>query len=110
MENIKHTPFLDFYKKCMKTRRIPSRGLCNALRFYGEPFELVAPSKEDHPEHWVDGFAGYWGYDGEPISSHVAHVDNACAKKGITITQAGESFTPFRQTIVLLCAAINDEL
>jgi hypothetical protein len=79
--------YLKFYKECMKTGRMPHSGLC--MHFDGDPlFDLFSI---DQP------CFRYWAYDGEPIP--LMFVDYAKYK-----------FTPFRQTIVLLMAAMNNEL
>lgn len=91
----KHKPFLDFYKYSLKTGYMPTNGMC--YFFSGNLKETVQMFQK-----WCDmfGYNWYWGYDGEAriLLDPNKHFDYA------------HKFTPLRQTIVLFCAAINNEL
>ena len=48
---------------------------------------------------------GYWGFNGEELIDHgMSHIG------GVPRKHVLYSFTPLRQTIVLFCAALNNEL
>lgn len=91
----KKTPFLDFYKRCIETGSIKGEvanwviragagGLCLSSIRHRRTFKLFGNNKSN-----------YWGYGKGygRISCKVMY-----------------DFTPLRQTIVLLCAALNNEL
>lgn len=82
--------YLPLYKKWMKTGELPVSGLCSA--FHGDRlFNLIDPENGQMDT--------YWGYDGlQTQHTWINDQDLAC------------KFTPFRQTIVLLMAAMNNEL
>jgi hypothetical protein len=90
----KKTKYLDFYKECMEDGVVPGcNGLCNSPIGCDPLFSLVSPSYEDI-DCDADLEYGYWGYDGS---------------KGNQDDRDRE-FSPLRQNIVLLMAALNDEL
>lgn len=94
--------YLDFYYKFMKTGKMTNYyepkeifyggGLCNALPYtllMEEPFELIYPTPGDKPvsvAFWADG-----------VDKH-------------DYNKRRFEFTPLRQTLLLLCAAMSDEL
>lgn len=91
--------YLNFYFQCKLTGYIPyqeafgcSGGLCG-LFGDDEFFNLLEPHSDEleTTAHW-----GYWGCDGMDI-------DDCKVNRDII-------FTPLRQNIVLLMAALNDEL
>ncbi len=91
------TKYLDFYKKCMKTGRIPSvdtrltiNGLCSCLG--KDAMDLFTPTWWDCIRYQVSE-DGYWAAD-QPNSG--------------VLNELG--FGPTRQTIVLFLAAMNNEL
>lgn len=84
------------YEKWMETGRLPKDGLCNCLMRteYQNTLGLFRPSLKDKFELSEEGISrGYWG-------------------SGLAYTDKGKfySFTPLRQTIVLLILAMHDEL
>lgn len=96
---MKTTPFLDFYNECMKTGMMPeldsTGGLC-----YSAP-------NLDRDLIWFfqpDYAFGFWGYNGDELYAEDYE------QHGISEMQLRYGFTPLRQTIVLFCAAINNEL
>lgn len=93
--------YLEFYKSCMATGKLPDWGLCCSLEGRAKLFEDLFPDpEEDERDNFTNSF---WGYNGEPIQTDKLNgswVDSEYAR----------SFTPLRQTIVLLLAAINGEL
>lgn len=90
------TPFLDFYEYYMYSGKIPDCGLCNSLDDLN-PLSLFAPDTTEIPN--IDIREGYWAYNGEN------ELDTSVAQDVRAYT-----FTPLRQTIVLFCACINNEL
>lgn len=82
--------YLDFYRQCMNTGRTPDGGLCRTFHDH-EFFRLIDPDD--------GGWNYYWGYDGE-LSLHT----------GIEEMSLAYEFTPIRQNVVLLMAAMNGEL
>jgi hypothetical protein len=89
------TPFLDFYKVNIELGEIPDCGLCNSL----DDMDLI-PLFEPNGNEILneDVRFGYWGYNGEN------ELDNS-----VDQNDRAYKFTPLRQTIVLLCAAMNNE-
>lgn len=80
--------YLPFYNKCIKSGKIPDWGLCYS--FHGNSFfQLIDPENGRHES--------YWGYS-ESVSDYVDYVS------------VRTEFTPLRQNIVLLMAAMNNEL
>lgn len=90
----KNKQHLDFYKKCAQTGFMPVMGLCGAAShnlINGQLLDLFRPTKEDRLQLIAGRMpCGYWGRE----SFYIEHG----------------TFTPRRQTIVLLMAAINNEL
>ena len=84
--------YLSFYKKCIKTGRMPHLGLCS--NFLGdERLDLFEPTTKDLKSLRKEGLSIlYWGAGLPPYPG------------------SGTSFTPLRQTIVLFMAAMNGEL
>lgn len=108
----KKTPILDLYYQWMEVGEIPDKGLClTVLPALSPDFNLFIPDSSEFPEHYerapVTG--GFWAYDGDPLGAFNFAISD-CRKRGITTSDAYCSFTPMRQTIVLFCAAMNDEL
>jgi hypothetical protein len=107
-QTMKQTPFLDCYKKMMETGMIPestygnSFGLC--YFFFHDPefdhlqhkiekfLDIIRPQPGRDPEAEFD----YWG------SETASNGDYEANKLGV--------FTPRRQTLTLLMAALNGEL
>jgi hypothetical protein len=97
MENLKHTPILKLYNQWMEKGEITNdpymswtpNGLCYSPLATFEMFALFTP---DHA-------SGYWGHNGMEVRDHE-----------LSSYQQEREFTPLRQTIVLFCAAINNEL
>lgn len=97
----KKTPYLNFYYKCIEKGEIPYRvaektsgGLCS---IFGKRrvFKLITP----HEGTTANNDSWYWGYSVDGDTSwqyHLGHKDT--------------SFTELRQTLVLLMAALNNEL
>ena len=91
----KDKKLIDLYKEWMKTGMMTEDGLCICMPDeYEKPFRLLYPTREDKIEllitHLSDGF---WA------SGLSREDDNKYA-----------TFTPLRQTIVLLICAMCDEL
>ena len=86
--------YLDYYKEWMEKGELPEPGLCASLpnRLQRlEPFMTVKPTINEQLDlYYTHKFNNaYWGSNSSGAKGHV--------------------FTPLRQTILLLCAAINDE-
>jgi hypothetical protein len=93
----KKTPFLDFYNENIKSGYMPYSGLCShfeldCLRL----IEMFEKRCDIFDESW------FWGFDGE-----VRTYDKMTEAMAYDYER---KFTPLRQTIVLFCAAINEEL
>lgn len=95
--------YLDFYNECMKTKSLPKDGLCLSLPT--RSIRLIKPTKEDlnqlkfekKPEsYWANG----------KIWKNIEKRE----KRTLDFGYYMQEFTPLRQTLVLLLAAINDEL
>jgi hypothetical protein len=93
----KKTMYLDFYKECLKTRRLPRSGLCVCL---GGDFKSVFMPDEAHPTY---GHLWHWAYNGE------MYEDWDCLSIS-TQTRIEYNFSPLRQNMVLFMAAVNNEL
>jgi hypothetical protein len=85
--------YFQFYKDCMITGKLPKIGLCNCFP-YDSLFELFSEGPgERRPV--------FWGYGGVGLHTNSIISD---------IVKRAHKFTPLRQTIVLLMAAMNGEL
>jgi hypothetical protein len=103
----KKPKYLACYKRWMKTGLIPDAGLCNVFgtvkehpdkwEFLKHPlFDLFKP---DQPFRFNQSDARtYWGY-GKSIKNEAGYLNNYVRE-----------FSELRQTIVLLMAAMNNEL
>jgi hypothetical protein len=101
---MKTTPFLDFYKQSMKSGFMPmtseTGGLCYTAPLSNERNNLV----ELFEPYNTDSKYGFSGYNGEGL-----YCENWTVH-GIPEKQLRYGFSPLRQTIVLFCACINNEL
>ena len=107
------TNYFELYKEWMESGRIDahcSGGLCDTSAA-GEEFSLMKPDRISNAEHFFEcpASGGYWGYDGDPLSSSCG-IHRDAKKRGATVEQAKFDFTPMRQTIVLFCAAMADQI
>lgn len=93
----KETPFLDFYKECMETGKLPDEGLCYSFNAIDRANNLGL-FYELHPEY---GSSWYWAYGEDYVWRGLTRAEEDVIMY---------TFTPLRQTIVLFCAAINGEL
>lgn len=87
------TTYMELYNQCMKTGKMPENGLCNALPkvLKGKYFELIKPTDEDFISLLINGEPGiFWGRE--------------------SMNYRTNDFTHLRQTLVLLMAALNNEL
>lgn len=92
----KKTPYLDFYKECLKSKQLPTQGLCFSL--LDAELDLFAPPGWYNREIGYNEYdEWYWGYNGDKQS-------------GESDNERRFAFTPLRQTIVLFLAAMNNEL
>lgn len=97
----KNTPFLEFYNNCIENKTMPSDGLCNSIGQLknNRAFELITPNDEELAVLSDEGKSPvYWGYEIPNGSKKYSQVEKYV------------KFTPLRQNIILLCAAINNEL
>lgn len=83
--------YLSLYIAWMEKGRLPSNGLCHYFQD-DELFNLIDPEK--------GSMETYWAYDDD---DHVQDTDWSEMNRWF-------SFNPLRQTIVLLMAAMNNEL
>lgn len=98
----KKTPFLDFYKRCIETGSIkgevdPKTGLPGGLCSTKLNKKLISLFEPGEDLRW-----DYWAYTGGRVTLPVI-LD-------VGIDAVVFTFTPMRQTVVLFCAAINNEL
>lgn len=108
----KHTPFLNLYHSiCNNGRLINGNGLCyeeikydgySSLLIYDEIFDMLSPSNKEINEN---GLSAYWAYD-DDLSPYLGSVSAQKEEKSRVETE----FTSLRQTVLLLCAAVNGEL
>lgn len=96
--------YLQYYFLCLESGEMYSQGLCN-LRPEACPdfHELIKP---DAP-YW-----GFWGYDGRQLKDNKVGVQDRDTNEILPINrnELMYKFTPLRQNIILLLAAINGEL
>jgi hypothetical protein len=94
----KNAKYLPLYYEWNKRGRMSVNGLCTkfmglgnkAMPFYKE-FDFVRPTDKDADRLYMGGYSSaYWASDSPDMKEYI--------------------FTPLRQTIVLLMAALNDEL
>lgn len=83
------------YKQMMETGRMPTPGLCEFLpKIYSESLQLLRPQWEEIIRLERDGQSGLFWASGIPNRD----------------TETTYSFTPLRQTIVLLICAMHGEI
>ena len=95
----KETPYLDLYKEWMREEKIPNTGLCWSVpkRIKKNIFKYIKPTPEDIKMLNKQNISStWWGY-GIP-------------RRNETFNTRLCKFTPLRQNLILLCAALNDEL
>jgi hypothetical protein len=99
MQLVMEKPFLDFYHACMETGEMPEPGLCEN-EIPKRILKIFTPTDSDLKDLFSSGNdTSYWGYE-----YGVTYIlDHEFRKRQ-------RQFTPLRQNIVLLCAAINNEL
>ena len=88
---------IDLHKEWMEGGKMPESGLCRVFSYivqedyYWELFQLFRPTVEEKDQLISEGKSSFfWGSDSE----------NWCSTQ----------YTPFRQSIVLLICAMNNEL
>ncbi len=94
MKKNKRKLFLPKYKQYMKKEKMENSGLCICFADfeYQEFIDLIAPDWNELGKISISGpVRGYWG-------------------SGIKGDPAKYQFTPLRQNLVLLMAALNNEL
>lgn len=118
----KHTPHLDFYMKYAQSEIMPNCGLCIHSSYYPEGeemneelIELFEPSEKQQEKLREAGFCtSYWGNRiPYPVYDYFDESKNNVSdyEDYYEFTDAiKQEFNEFRQTVVLLCAAMNDEL
>lgn len=87
--------FLDLYKECEELGKLPTRGLCVCMNGFemNSILELLMPTKQELSEIEREGHEYVYWASGLPVD----HRDEVYG------------FTPLRQTIILLCAALIGE-
>jgi len=96
--------FLNIHKECIETGQLPVSGLCGTInchedtcKKYQDILSFVGPTIDDAVMLAKEGYnTMYWGYG----IKHTKKVDF----KGIVNIQY--TYTPLRQTIILLCHEI----
>jgi len=88
--------YLKLYKQWMTSGEMTSGGLCDIFGVYDELFNLVKPDEYDKQQLELEDLPRWlWGY-GLPKTGY--------------LNDQFYTFTPLRQNIVLLMAAMNGEL
>jgi hypothetical protein len=98
----KETPFLDFYKECVKSGRMNCKSPQEACwhRFTGLcGTRLNMDLIQEFKPTGAECIEVYWGFSGEKVNRNLT-----------TAEDIQYAFTPLRQTIVLFCACLNGEL
>lgn len=86
---------LEFYLQHINSGKLPSDGLCSSIQ--SDLLKLFEPTIDEENDLLAEGTSAlYWGF-GLPLL-------------GTSTIEKLYSFTPLRQTIILFCAAINNEL
>ena len=84
--------FIGLYGRYIKTNYLPAPGLCNCVKGkHSRILELFEPQASDKVAN-----STFWGYE-------FPHNDGDRLNRS-------RKFTSLRQTILLFCAAINNEL
>jgi hypothetical protein len=94
----KYTPFMDLYNRICQLGSLPENGLCSCIEGIEmrDILELFEPYGFERTDMFIMGYdMRYW-------------ASGLCL--GDLLSERERAFTPLRQTILLLCAAINDEL
>lgn len=90
----KKKEYLKYYEKWMKDEKLPNFSLCCSLPYklvINEPFKLIKPTNDDLIRLCSENKSfAYWGSD---------HSYNKMFQ-----------FTELRQTLLLIAAALNNEL
>ncbi len=85
----KNKYFLNLYKLYLKDNKLPAAGLCNCVTEKKEILEMMGPQKGN-----FTGSCVFW----------------ACGDTWEDLIVRRYGFTELRQTIILFCAALNNEL
>ncbi len=93
--------YLEKYYLWMETEAIPDEGLCQSLKG-SSLFKLFEPTEKDDNELLEEGLPTIYWASGE--------VKYSTGSDRNTKYMRRQHFSPLRQTIVLFCAAMNDEL
>lgn len=100
-EEKKMTPFLDFYNKSVKARRMPVPGLC---------YEFDSNIKDSFVPPDIQSTFNMFKPSGHEIKNLYSEQKSSWYFGSDSGSWLEYQFTPLRQTIVLFCAAINNEL
>jgi hypothetical protein len=93
---MKTKKYLPLYERWAKAERIPYPGLCSCFEGDCQSAELISLFRPYRVSVYSESNCSFWGY-GE--DTNTSSLWDEC-----------HSFTTLRQTIVLLMAAMNDEL
>lgn len=104
--------FLELHKKLTIEGLKNNNGLCSEYfddtqLKYHPVFKMVRPENDEKRDHeFVDGYCmTYWGY-GEPNKE-----DHHNWRVAVRYRNArNKKYSPLRQNLILLCAALNNEL
>lgn len=97
LKAMKQKKYLDLYYEWMELG-LPGSGLCNIFGYMQGMDELFDLMRPENDELETSPAWGYWGMDGEGDFENDDNIRN------------GSDFTPLRQNIVLLMAAMANEL
>jgi hypothetical protein len=89
---MKQKPFLKLHKEWMKAGRMPEGGLCSSIQFHSDmSFHVLGDFRPEYQEPNAEDInPTFWASGSNEASLY--------------------EYTPLRQTIMLFCAAINNEL
>lgn len=101
---MKKKKYLPLYYKWLSDRLLPDHGVCDSLKF-----ELGEESKLDFMFYFrpLMTYNGLWGYDGYNYIGTSLFCDEY---PGLTYEQVAYEFNGLRQNMILLMAAMNNEL
>ena len=83
--------YLDFYYECLETGYLPGSGLCHTDVASTDLFQLIKPTDEDIDKLYGEGKPVVWWGMGD-------------------FEHSTYEFSPLRQNLILLMAALNGEL
>lgn len=96
---MKKKKYLPLYRKWMKTGLMPEHGLCDSIQY-----SINYKARQDFVDTFqpAKGYLGLWGYDGNNYIGYELMPEQ--------YERIAYKFNPLRQNMLLLFAAMNNEL